>query len=369
MFRAGYPRLLTYHQFSAPESAERGKLPLAEVAETLGLHDVMVGPPVDHTTVATFSNRRLRQINPDLLILPCTEAFAKVEEGNEPIGGTTDIHALYEQGIESAWYMRGPDGSRLEAPAFPGHVQMNHTEYGARVDGVHFRDYIHHTIAHTMLPSGIWNGIQFDQVEWFPNPLLGASGCGGADSGDLPFPAIDLDEDGVAETDAELAEAWFNAFPIYFDALRAQVGHHTLLHGNGGELPQQPSLHRRLNGFQRERLTPYRSKANGDWSTVAMGGWFSQFERLRTADRHLAAPQMVGYEYTGMDLGVLRDPQDPRTICLPEREPLLETRDYQRMRLGLTSTLLYDAGFSATITSAQRRPRCGSTSMRSTRRG
>ncbi len=79
------------------------------------------------------------------------------------------------------------------------------SEFGKVVEGVNFNDYIHQFIQQTVMPSGLWQGIHFDQAEFFPNPLLGDTN--GIDGIGAPLPPIDLDEDSVAESETELKEA------------------------------------------------------------------------------------------------------------------------------------------------------------------
>jgi uncharacterized protein (TIGR03437 family) len=336
----GFPRLLTYHIGSVGESAFRSKFPLNEVADTLALFDVIAGVNIDHTIDAMFSTRLLRERNPNLIILPYLSSFV-LERQDDTVTGDSSIVRLFNRGVEESWYMRGPDGGKLEEPKFPTRFQMNHTRFAKQVDGIDWNAYVHHYVTRTVLPSGLWQGIFFDETDWHLPSLLGDTN--GLDNINAPLPPIDLNEDGVAETEKELSQAWDEAFANYFKRLRREVGEGMLLYGNAGELPQRPSIYRWLNGMQRELTTPYRIDAHGNWVTTAMGGWFSLFERHRMADKYLRPPQMAGFQYTGYGLGTLRD--DDIIYGFPEREAVLDPRDFRRMRLGLTSTMLNNSGF------------------------
>jgi Fibronectin type III domain/Hypothetical glycosyl hydrolase family 15 len=339
---AAFPRIGNYNLYSSFATALRnGNVSAADVESTLGLFDLVTGYQIDNTLLPSDAGRRLREINPNIRILPYHQTFVAQDDGTPPLAGTSGLLQLFNQGLQDAWFMRKPDGTKLEEPLFPNQFQMNHTAFAPKVNGVDFVDYTISYLANTVVPSGLWDGIHFDQSEWFPNPLLSNTNPFLEESG--PLPPIDLNNDGIAESTAELEAAWNSSFLSYFDALNRQFGYTELLFGNVGEMPSRPSILSRLNGFQREFVIPYDTASNGDFDLFSSTSWHDLMRRYRIAEQHLREPQVLNFQFTGYKLG--QPTGDSTENGLPDRLPVLESRDYQRMRLGMGTVLMGDGYF------------------------
>jgi uncharacterized protein (TIGR03437 family) len=341
---AAFPRLGNYSLFSPDLLAINNGLTLEQTLEGLALYDVVTGYEIDHTFGDTGGAFRLRERNPDLWLFPYFNPFVSQMPEVTSLGGSAGTQGLFNEGLADAWFMRQPDGTRLFEPHYPTHFQLNHTAQAPPVQGVRYPDYALHFLTRTVLPSGLWQGVHFDQAEWYPNPLLREGdpylGQGGA------LPPIDLDGDGAGESTAALFDAWRAAYHDFFMRMRAAVGSATLLFGNAGAIPSAPGVLSALNGWQAEFVRPYPMAANGDLDTAFSGVWYDLMDRYAMADRFTRAPQLNILQFTGFGLG---EPNGRRTANgLLDRTQHLEIRDFRRMRLGLASTLLYDGFFGYT---------------------
>jgi uncharacterized protein (TIGR03437 family) len=200
------------------------------------------------------------------------------------------------------------------------------------VNGRDVNSYTADFLADQVLTSGLWSGIHFDQPEWYINPLLGD-----------PPPPLDLDRDGHAEPTAAVHHAWALGFFDYFSKMAKRLGSGTLLYGNAGHIPGNPTVLPMLNGWQGEVISPYPIAPGGDWITDAPSQWYRLLNNYRMASTYSRAPQAVSLEFTGRELGTQTGELTPNGY--PQRTRDLEPRDYRRMRLGLTTALLSNGFF------------------------
>ena len=339
--RCGFPRLSKFHVYSSTYSSLVNGLRTDDYISTLGLYDMVNGIPVDHTRGSDVEFLTLREINPDIILLPYIQSYMAIVGPNEPAGGSANLLAFFNRGLQEEWFMRKPNGEKLPEILYPEIYQMNHTEFGKRVGGMNFVDYLSYYLSRSVLGSGLWDGMHFDQSEWRtntllgdPNPFLG---------GNVVLPDIDLDEDGIAESEEELVLAWRDAYFEYFDRMRLDLGPTKILFGNPGLPPVDRKLLSCVNGFQFEFFNPYELLGNGDYNTDNGAGWHEYLDQLRRCAKYMQAPQVFSTQFTGRGLGT---PDGTTTgNGVPNRGKALESRDFRRMRLGLTTTLLGNGFF------------------------
>lgn len=343
LHRIGFPRLANFHATATSTSAFFNEVPHSEVVEALALHDLVNGLTLDPYgwNIDYF---RLKERNPDILLLPYFNAFsAAFDPGGGAVGSSAaGLINRFNEGLQPDWFMVDEDGERLSALAFPSTFQMDHTSHGIAVEGTTYLDYVSRFLANSVMGSGLWDGIHFDQAEWHVNPLLGNPD---------PFlnkeffvPPIDFDRDGVAEEKAEIFAEWEAAFRRYFERMSDELGPDTLLLGNAGETPGARTYLERLHGFQFEFFSPYLRLENGDWDTAGASHWHRYLELSRSASRWLRAPQVLATQMTGYGLGTPNG-RVTRYNGLEDREPVLEERDFRRMRFGLTGCLMNNGFF------------------------
>ncbi|MGQ8367355.1 hypothetical protein [Glaciecola sp. 1036] len=341
LIKAGFPRIGNYNLYSVHATAIRNQADTDDVIEVLSLFDLVTGYEVDDT-LTPFSQRvPLKTLNPNQIILPYFQTFVAQWGDNtpvEPIGEAAGLIYRFNKELDPDWYLRSTDGNLLEEPMFPHHFQLNPNS--------DFVDYAHDFLQSEVLINPNWSGIHFDQAEWYPNPLLADSNAFLDKPGNLP--PMDVDQDGVEESLPELNDLWMDGFIRYFTGLREKIGDSTWLFGNAGSIASRPSILTKLNGMQREFTSPYRILENGDWETDISTGWYKLFKEYKNAETYLRAPQIINFQFTGYKLGT--PDEDETDNSLESRLPVLEPRDFQRMRLGLTTVLMGDGFFGYDFT-------------------
>ena len=326
-----FPRLGNYGLITPDVIAQINHAPEAQVEEITSRYDLLFGTSIDHTMGAAGWVRRLKLRNPNLQILPYKQSFMAQQDPpwhDVYIG----LNVSFNRGLEPEWFMRTPSGDALAEPDFPLNVQLDHTRFSPVVGGLTANQYTTQFIARSVLPSGLWSGIHFDQPEWYINPLLGE-----------PPPPIDLDRDGQAESVGVVQHEWARGFVDFFTGMHKRFGFGQLLYGNAGHIPGNPSILPLLNGWQMEVVSPYRIAAGGDWVTDEASSWYRLLGNYLLATEYARAPQIVSLQFTGRDLGEPTGGTTPNHY--PARRLSLEWRDYQRMRLGLTTALLGNGFF------------------------
>ncbi len=335
LLESGFPRLSNYMLTSPHTLGYLKQFPRERMELEAALTDVLIGPISDHTSEALEYAYRLRKINPKLRILPYQQTFMTQYLDQVPIWGTARTIALYNRTLAPEWFLRDLSGTQIVSPPFPQNVQMDHSPFCPKVNGVNYNTHLVNYLSWSILPSGLFDGIQFDQPEWFLNPLL-ADGTG-------KFPEFDINRDGRPDTRAEIDAYWKAGFEELFFRARDRLGPGRILFGNAGHISVNRPMLEFLNGWLRETLSPYDHTPAGDWITDEASGWYTIHRAYQTAMRSVRAPSVIALEYTGQGLGVPVDELTENGV--PDRRPEIEKRDLRRMRLGLTSTLLGDGFF------------------------
>jgi uncharacterized protein (TIGR03437 family) len=338
LWKTGFPRLGIYNLTTPEESALRSRLPLEEIEWRLSRYDLLTGSDIDHTLGAAAWVSRLHRLNPDLRIFPYHESFVAHIASSQILDGAADLNAMFNARLPDPFYMLRPDGQRLVEPDYPANLQLDLTRYCPRVGDKKFVDYTADYIANSVLPSGLWDGIHFDQPEWYPNPLLSKKDTTN------PLPPIDLERNGQAASAALLHVSWLEGFYSYFREITRRFGFGQLMFGNAGYIASNTNVLPVLNGWMREIVSPYTIDANGDWVTADAAGWYRLATNYLIADRFTRAPSNVMEQFTGRGLGEALGSYTANG--LPDRSAKLDARDFRRMRLGLTTTLLGNGFFS-----------------------
>ena len=333
----GFPRLGNYFYGSPYAQALTSGLNASDIEEMIGRFDLITGVQIDHTIGDTGWIERILDRNPAAIILPYRLSYsAQNIDRVEPVGGTSDLEALFNRAIPPAWIMRGPDGEPLHDQIFDGNTQLDPTSYCEPVNNLVFSEFMERFIGDTVLPAGLWSGIHFDQAEWYPNPLLAQTING-------PLPPFDIDRDGIPDSMPFMFTETRRAFHEYFDRMSKRFGYSRILFGNPGRIPLDATVLADLNGWQQELLCPYDILAGGEWDTTRSAQWHDFLRNYLAACSSARAPRALNIQFTGRDLGV---PTGGITgHGLPDRIPELEPRDYHRMRLGLATTLLGNGFF------------------------
>lgn len=227
-----------------------------------------------------------RAENPDIIILPYIPSRSinvlDLDDGAR-------IRARLKSGIEDAWYLRASTGAI--AKAWPGTIPVN--------VATGWNQYLPQFVKDTILSTGLWDGVFYDEVEDDVTFLNGGD--------------IDLDRDGSKDGKELSASLWQGGMHDLFKNSREMFGQTAIILSNGSSLPDyQPYL----NGRMFENF-PTEKESKGWWQKIT-NSYLSLFSSV-------ASPPVFIINGNTRNSG--------------------KKDDYRRMRFALTSALLGDGYF------------------------
>ena len=269
-----YPRLGNYQMgntFTIAYSGQ-GMMPdkpenelayvLSRVEERLSLYDVVAGLDIAEQSMFTGFTKRMRDKNPDIVLIPYRLYPEQSTERYPSQGATIDLKYVFMDGMAEEWYVHYTDGERVENVYWPELYHANIYQGCPVVDGQTYQDYLLDWTTGVIMASGLWDGVFYDDlmgsinhaIRYAHNPSL------------LDF---DIDGDGERdETPALVSEKTRASTISYLERLREEVGDLELVIGNQGSSPHLAFAHY-LNGYQFE-----------DWDE----GWYTEhIERSEAA--------------------------------------------------------------------------------------
>jgi len=223
-----------------------------EIEKRLALFDIVAGPQIANQTLDPGFAYRMRQENPDMVLLPyriAQEQWAvstgpgKWAYSEEPPGGDT-INLAYEfvAGLADEWFVRDSGGDPVSDPGFPLIRKMNISEFSPTVNGQTFNDYLIDWVVNKVLNSGEWDGIFFDNLFGRINPHI-------LNYNDPALLNYDVNRNGLRdETPAWAGEMTRAAAFEFLERLRDEVSDLALIMGNTGPRPET-ALAPHVNGY------------------------------------------------------------------------------------------------------------------------
>jgi hypothetical protein len=213
-----------------------------QIEERLGMFDVIAGFEGTTQTVDPSLTYRLRSKNPNIILLPYSIAH---EHGvRDPLynNATVDIYYNFQIGLADEWVVRTTKGNIVPDPDFPGILKMNISEFSPVVEGQTFHDYLSDWIINTIMESGNWDGIFFDNLFGSINPHI-------ANRWDPGLLDYDYNLNGIRdETPALSSEMTRKAAFSLLEQIRGEVGNTEIILGNTGPLPEI-HLAQYVNGY------------------------------------------------------------------------------------------------------------------------
>lgn len=254
---------------------------LDQALNDLASYDLLVLPAEAQVYNESFF-RNIRKLNPDIVIL----AYVPTVSFNNAYWDDP-LHKILKNGIQSSWWLR--DGTTRIKSIWPNTSALNINSG--------WTNYLANFVKTEVLSTGLWDGIFFDEVN---------------DSISWVTP-IDTNQDGETDSAEEADQNWKNAYIELFSKTRELVGDTPILITNGSSNPLfQPYL----NGRMFESFpTPWES--SNSWSSVTQ--------------RYLDLEKEVGY--------------DPIFILNADSNNTGNQNDYQKVRFGITTTLLGNGYF------------------------
>jgi uncharacterized protein (TIGR03437 family) len=324
-----FPRLGKYGILSPSELAQLPPvqgvppLPAADIEKRLSLFDIYAGLHPKTQTMEADAIRRLRLLNPALMILPYRLSEEQGLDVASPAHSTVDIDYNFFQGVADGWYARTSSGGYVTDPVFPIR-EMNLSDNAPVINGETFGSYLTSFLTATVFPPGVWDGVFFDNLFGRVNPHI-------PDYNDPALFDVDYNRNGLRdETPASASEITRKFATGLMTQLRNQVGDLQIFMGNAGNLPDR-SLAPYVNGYVFECFneTWYAAEAPVE------GGWRHFLDSYRFMQATPHRPTINLLEGCGRSSYDSPDPgQHP--------EPGATARDIQRHRIALGSALLGD---------------------------
>lgn len=267
-----------------------------EVESTLAFADVIAGVSVDIQTEFSDEVRRWRQMNPDAVIVPYHDM---AEEGvgfiSAPPNSNTSLDYQFLLGIADSWYVRDSKGNYVPEPDYPEVRPMNISSYCPVVNGQTVFTYGLDWLNHAVFPSGVWDGIFFDNL----------FGRGNHQIANVFNPALvdaDYNRNGIRdETPAWISDMTRSATIGMLQQFRNSNGDMQLVIGNNGPMPEV-NLASYVNGYLFECFNSGWS--TGVWQpssspTLSPAGWRTEFEAYRAMQASARLPRVNVLEGCG----------------------------------------------------------------------
>lgn len=255
---------------------------LDQAISTLATFDLIVIPVEAQVYNESFFET-IRNMNEDIIILP----YIATVSWND-IYWIDSLHqSLYRQ-IENDWWLK--DGSGNQVSVWPNTRALNlHGGWG---------EFLPKWTMNEVLSSGFWDGIFYDEVQDSISWL-----------GD-----VDVDENGSSDSVSTADRLWENAYEELFETTRELIGDEYIMITNGSS---NPRFSEHVNGRMFETF-PSSSNTLAEWEDKT-----SEYLELEDeVDFPSIHVLNVNTENTGVN------------------------NDYQKIRFGITTTLLGDGYFS-----------------------
>lgn len=251
-----------------------------ETRETLMKYDLLVLPPEAELYNKDFFEEA-REVNPDIIIL----AYVPTVSWNNI--WKASIYTTLKDGIQHSWWLEDENGNQISI--WPNTEALNLT--------TGWSDYLADWVEEEVLDTGYWDGVFYDEV-----------------SAEIAWVGeVDLDGNGVAESDTAANAAWTDGLQHLFDVTRARMDSDEIIVMNGSS---NLELMSDVNGRMFESFpTPW--EGTGSWREIT--------------ERYLDLEDAVGH--------------DPVFIINGNSDNTGISTDYRKVRFGLTSTLLGNGFF------------------------
>ncbi|WP_422477570.1 hypothetical protein [Pleomorphochaeta sp. DL1XJH-081] len=173
-----YPRLgniqFGFTEWIAPDGGgtQIGDKPLMnsmELERRLAFYDIVVGLHPRHSTNDPAVSLRLRQQNPDIVLLPKMESHSfgidkwMIEQYANPLASA---EVLFPEGIEEDWYLRDPKGNVLNESKDYHDILLNVSPFCPyNAEGQKYLDYWASAVMDLHVEDGTWDGLFLDQFK------------------------------------------------------------------------------------------------------------------------------------------------------------------------------------------------------------
>jgi hypothetical protein len=300
-----------------------------ELEERLAFFDVVAGPYIGAQTQDTAFVKRLRELNPDIVILPYRIAFEQGTDQPRPPHATTSPFFDFFDGLADDWFVTDTNGNQMLDADAPHILKMNFSEYCPVVNGQAYTDYLVDWIVNNVMASGVWDGIFFDDLFARINPHIK----------NYRNPSLfnyDINCDGERdETSAKVSEMARAATLELLQRLRAQLGDNALIMGNDGYNPDL-CIAPYLNGYTFETWMDPWFGLEADLPQPNEAAWARSLNDYFKASETTMAPRITILEAGGHTGTIILVGEVDRNYLEHIKQ------DVERNRFGLGTALLGD---------------------------
>lgn len=174
---------------------------------------------------------RIREMNPNIVLLVYLTPQEIIR------GYSTTVSTMRRalgNSISDSWYLKNSQGKKLTW--WPGTYLLNVTNSAPTVNGKRFNEHLVDFVVHTLLGSGYWDGVFYDNT-W---------------DGITYFAGNDIDLNGDGRIDTKLNEQWQEGMRFIYEQTRQKAPAGTIIIGNGTTKAYTDVL----NGKLLENTTP-----------------------------------------------------------------------------------------------------------------
>jgi uncharacterized protein (TIGR03437 family) len=323
--RLPYPRLGKYFQGGVDWSSRPGMAPFQYSADQIELrlasYDLLAGIWFSEQTAGPAAIRRLRQLNPNTIILPYQMSGEQRTVPPSPYGDASLDYSFFRS-LARDWYVKDSGGRTIGEVGDPDLQFLNIYPSSPAVAGQTFGNFLLSWLQQMVFPSGVWDGVFLDNFFAEANVHIPSL----SDPANLDF---DANSNHLRdETAAGIGEMTRTAVTTMLERFRAKNEDRQLVMGNAGALPAL-SLAPYLNGSLFECVT-------GQWSSpITKAAWRTVFDSYRTMQALSPHPRIQLLEACGSEARFNDDSYLAAT-----------SDDLRNHRLTLGTTLLSDGFYS-----------------------
>ncbi len=239
--------------------------------------------------------KKIRELNPDIIILAyITSQEADADIYNNPWNYNASLRKKLADNIDESWWLKDINGKKVSF--WPGTYMLNLSDgSGNNSYGQKWNDYLPHFVNTEIISTGLWDGVFYDNI-W----------------GDICWVIRDFDIDNSKNLKSinHINDTWSEGVKKMLKTSRKLMGDEYLIIGNGRVHYPYQNL---INGVMFEGFPAYW-ESGGDW-----GGILSTYADIRNYNQSPPVSVINSYDKN--------------------------RQNYQRLRFGLTSTLMEGHGY------------------------
>ena len=258
------------------------KLDAPDTVQSLSNFDLIV-IPVEAQVYNKGFFTKIREMNPDIVIL----AYVATVSWND-IYWNAPLRKKLFAGIESSFWLK--DGNGNQTSVWPNTRALNLN--------TGWKSYLSSFVENEVMASGLWDGVFYDEVQdsisWLGN--------------------VDVNKDGAQDSNGTADSIWAQRYMELFAETRARLGKDAIIITNGSS---NPAFAPHVNGRMFETFPS---------STDSLNQWAGATRSYKTVE------QTVGF--------------DPVNVINVNSENTGVNNDYQKVRFGITTTLLGNGYFA-----------------------